>query len=433
VDIRALVNKLAGTAYRRVFNAEMSPAEGDFAYNLSLVGAGTFISTALVAVFSILGGRLLGPEEYGRFTLVQSIATFLHVPMMMGLNTAMLKYGAEKGELTRQKTIVSTAHVIIAGVTGISVALMLLFSGPLSRLFATTPELFRFSIYFALLYALFTLAQTTLRSVGRMRAFALSQPVQAVVLLIAFAFFILLGSLTFHSMVYSKLTAFAITALVVHLLHNRHYFRFGFNAAWARTLSRFASAAVIASIAAAFYGHIGKIIVARYMTVADVGIYGAYWTATMSIAGILWAVFNMVFFPAASSYRDKRPLLRRINRLVPFIIVLGIPAVMGTGYLILLLYGGDYPFNLWWLALFATAAILFVVRGFYSSLLTSEGHRGALLNSGAAAATAGVMLALSLILVPAAGIAGAMMAAIVAYLARSALLLWRGRRYLQEP
>ncbi len=431
MDIRDLINKLAGAAYRRVFNAEMSAAEGDFVHSLSWVGAGTFIATALIAVFSVLGGRLLGPEEYGRFTLIQSIAMFLMIPMTMGFGGAMLKYTAEKSEVSRQKSIISTTYIIIAVITTVSVAFMFLFAGPLAGVFASTPDLFRFAIYFALLYTLFTLGQTTLRSVNRMRAFALSQPVHAVILLVGFGVFLLLGRLTFESMVYSKLITFGITGLVIHFAYTRRYFTFSFDKAWVRTLSRFAFAAIIAIIAAAFYGSIGKIIVAHYLTVADVGIYGAYLTATMSVAGILWGVFHKVFIPTASRYRDKRPLLRRINRLVPLTLVAGIPLVMGAGYLILLLYGGEYPFNPSWLALLATAAVLFIIRGFYAALLVSEGHRGALVNSAAAVVTAIVMVALSLLLVPVIGIPGAMVATIAGHLSGVVVLLWRGRQCLE--
>ena len=426
-----LVTGLIGIFYRRVFSREMSAAEGDFVQSLSWVGAGTFVATALVAVFSILGGRLLGPAEYGRFTLIQSVAMFLCIPMTMGFNVSMLKYNAEKAEDTRQRTIISTAYIIIAGLTAVSVALMLLLARSLSGWFAATPELFRMSICFAFLYTVFTLAQTTLRSVNRMRAFAVSQPVHALILLIAFAVFVLRDRLTFEAMVYSMLFTFAATSLLIHFRYTRRYITFHVDKRWAGTLSRFSAATITALIAAALYTEIGKIIVAHYLTVADVGIYGAYFTATMAVASTLWGIFNMVFFPTASKYRDKRPLLRRINRLVPFIIMLGIPLIMGSGYVILLLYGGDYPFNLSWLALFASAAVLSVIRGLYTALLTSEGPGGAAHSSAAAVVTAVVMVALGLLLVPLIGIAGAMVAANAAFVVGIGLLLWRGRRYLQ--
>jgi O-antigen/teichoic acid export membrane protein len=429
LNIKGLVTKLTGTVYRRVFNQEMSPAEGDFLRSLSWVGVGSLISAALGAVFSILGGRLLGPEEYGKFTLVQSVAMFLYIPMLMGFDIAMLKYNAEKSELARQKSIVSTAYIIIIVFAVISVAVMLLFAQPLARVFAATPELFCLSVYFAVLYAFLTLGQTTLRSVDRMRAFALSQPMYAVILLIAFALLLLLGRRSFGAMVYPNLIAFAITGLVIHLLYNRQYFSFHFDTAWARTLTRFAFAYIVAGISYVIYSNIGKIIIAHYMTVADVGIYGAYFTATMNIASILLGIFNMVFLPTASRYTDKRPLLHHFNRLVPLIVVLGIPLIIGIGYLILLLYGGGYPFNILWLALFAVTAVSFIIRGFYISLSTSEGPRGALLSSVSGVTTALVSLGLCLILVPAIGIAGAMVAAIAGYLIGMVVILWRGRWY----
>ena len=431
--MKQLMKKLSGAAYRRIFNREMSAAEGDFVQSLSWVGAGTFVATALIAIFSILGGRLLGPEEYGKFTLIQSIAMFLYIPMLMGFNLAMLKHNSQRSALIHQKTVISTAHIIVAGFTVVSVCVMLLLARPLSGLFAATPDLFRFSVYFALLFAFFTLAQTTLRSVNRMRAFAFSQPVHGTITLIAFALFMLLGRLTYEAMLYAKLIAFGVTGLGIHLLHTRHYFSFSLDQALTRTLSRFAAATMISIVAAAFYGNIGRIIIARYMTAADVGLYGAYLTATMSVAIVLWQVFNMIFFPTASRYTDKRPLLRRINRLVPIAIVFGIPLIMGSGYLILLLYGGSYPLNPLWLALFAVVAVAFVIRDVYTSLWTSEGPRGAVVSSVAGVITAVVGLGLSVVLVPVVGIVGAATAAIVAHIIGTGVLLLTGRSYMNAP
>ncbi len=432
MKIREVIVKLVDTTYQRVFNQKMSQAERDFLYNLSWVGAGTFVSTVLIAFFSILGGRLLGPQEYGKFTLIQSVAAFLSIPMSMGFSSAMLKYTAEKSDPNRQKNIISTTYIIIGSLILISVTCMFFFAQPLSKIFSTTPELLRFSIYFAVLSTFFGLAQTTLRSTNRMRAFALSQPAYAIILLISFVLFSLLDNLTFKSMVYSQLIAFAFAAIAIHLLYTRRYLNFSFDTTWTRTLSRFALATIIGIVAVAIYGNIGKIIIVRYMTVTDVGIYGAYTTATTSVASVLWSIFNMVFFPTASRYRDKLPILQRINRLVPFILVLGIPLVAISGRLILLLYGESYPFNLLWLILFATSAIISIIRGFYASLLSSEGPRGALLSSAAAVVTAFFSLALNLILVPAIGITGATIATITGYIAGIIALLWRGMRYLKN-
>jgi len=427
VDIKGLAVKLTAPVYRRVFNREMSPAEVDFAHSLSWVGAGTFVSTALLSVFSILGGRLLGPAEYGKFTLIQSIAAFLCVPMLMGLDVAMLKYNAEKSDLTRQRIIVSTAYVIISGLMAVSVGVMLLLAQPLASVFGASPELFRFSISLAVLLTIFGLAQTTLRSVNRMRAFALSQPMETGILLVMFGVFVALGRLTYQGMVYSRLTALAVAALIIHFRYTRQYVSFSFDAAWGRALSRFAFAYMPAVISSVVYGQIGKIIVARYMSIADVGIYGAYFVATMNIAYVFWGIFNKVFLPTASRYKDKRPIVRRLNRLAPLIVVVGTPLVMGIGYILLLFYGGGYPFNLWWLALFAAASTCFVVRAFYISLSTSEGAHGAFLSSVSGVTTALVNLGLCLLLVPIIGISGAMVAAIAGYAAGLVVILWKGR------
>ena len=98
--MRMAILKLVNLCYRRVFHEDMSAGVQAFLKNLLYVGIATVISTLCTSLFSILGGRWLGPEEYGKFILIQSVAMFLYIPMELGLNTAMLKYTSEKNRLS---------------------------------------------------------------------------------------------------------------------------------------------------------------------------------------------------------------------------------------------------------------------------------------------------------------------------------------------
>lgn len=413
--IKSFVLNITGRTYRLIFKEPMSPAVEDFVLNLSWVGAGTFSATGLLAVFSILGGRLLGPIEYGKLTLIQSVAAFLVIPMTLGFNTAMLKYLAGEKEIVQQKTIVSTTFMVVFGFVVCSAVTMYLLKEQLAELFSMSSKLFIYAIILAFFHAFYSLATTTLRSVSYMRAFAFFQPVHAIILIGGFFGFIIAGNNTYQAMLFPMFITYALTAMIIHTIYTRRFFHCVFDYYWIQQLSRFAFANSIGIAAVAFFGNIGKIIIARYLTTTDVGIFGAYFVATMSVATIIWGVFNLVFFPTVSMYKNKYPIYRRINRLIPLIILLGTPIIMVSGYIIFKLFGSEYHLNIIWLLLFSGAANAMVIMGFYTTLIVSEGQRGAMYNSIAMVVVALVSFMLNILLVPIIGIPGSGVAALLAF------------------
>src|SRR5690606_33142482 len=100
---------------------EVSPEVEKFIKNVSYVGIGTIIASIFSFSFNILAGRVLGPAEYGAFTLVQSIGMFLYIPMLLGFHTALVKYNSEKIDYFRQRNIISTTYIIVFLFTSVSI------------------------------------------------------------------------------------------------------------------------------------------------------------------------------------------------------------------------------------------------------------------------------------------------------------------------
>jgi len=98
--------------YEKILHEKMNDDVKKFFINLSHIGIGMIIATIFSFTFNILAGRILGPSGYGEFTLVQSIAMFLYIPMLLGFNTAMVKYNAEKDDI-KPKWIIQTSISII--------------------------------------------------------------------------------------------------------------------------------------------------------------------------------------------------------------------------------------------------------------------------------------------------------------------------------
>jgi len=393
-------------SYERIFHERMSYGVKSFIKNLSYVGFGTIIATIFLFTFNILAGRILGPSGYGEFTIIQSVAMFLYIPMLMALNIAMVKYNAEIENLKRQQAIISTTYFLVFFFTIISMIFYYLFSSQISSLFSVSLDVFYLSVVYAVLFIFYSLAISTLRSLHEMKKIALFQPVYAIIVLSAFLIFIFINFISFKSMIFSICLAYGITGGVI-LIFIRKYIRLEFDWSWSEKLAKYSAYAIIGAIAFEFYTNIDKILINMYMDIEDVGIYRVYYFASINIAGLFFGIFNVVYFPIISKYNNRVALFKGINKIIPYLFGFGLPFIFLSEFVILKLYGGKYPMDFSLMILFAIVSILIVYYGIYDWTFCSEGATGVKLVSLSTLIMAIINITLNVYLIPRIGLFGA--------------------------
>lgn len=423
--------KIISFFYKLIFKEELDESVIKFLNNLSYVGFGTIVSIIFTFTFNILAGRLLGPSGYGEFSLVQSIATFLAVPMFFGINYSMLKYNSEKEDFERQQKIISTTYIMIFIFTTISIFFYFLFSSQISQAFSVSTGFYYLSILFATIFVFYTLLTSTLASLHKMKKFALFRLVYSIILLSTFFVFIFNNFISSQSMILSICITYGITGGII-LAYLRKFVKLKFDKVWASTLTRYGSYALLGGISSAFYSNIDKILIYKYMDTANIGIYWAYsYSFTMAILTIL-SVFEIVFFPLASKIPNKVIIFKKINKFIPFLIIISVPFMILSGFIILKLYGSEYPFDFRLAILFGIVGIFVSIDKFYGLLMNSTGKKGKRIVSFAAVVMAITNIFLNIWLIPLIGIEGAVIAAIFSYLL-SILIVLSKRKYIYNP
>lgn len=417
--------------YEKILHEKMSDDVKKFVKNLSYVGFGTIIAVIFSFTFNILAGRILGPSGYGEFTLVQSIAMFLIIPMLLGFETSMVKYTSENGDLKRQRSIISITYIFVFIFMVVSISIYYLFSSQISKIFSVPIGFFYLSIIFATFYVFYMLTTDTLRGLHEMKKYAILQPVYSITLLITFLVFIIINIISFKSMIFSICLAYGVTGGII-LVFIRKYLRFEFDKTWANKLSRYSVLALIGGLTFVFYTNIDKILINKYMAISDVGIYKAYSYSFLTFLSLCLGIFITVFFPFASKSKNKDIIFRRINKFVPFIIIFGLPVMIGSGIVILMLFGTEYTFNLSLALLFGIAGICIFINSIYSWLMNAVGRKGIRLTSLAAIIIALANIFLNILLIPIMGIKGAIIATIISYILSFIIILSK-RKYFYFP
>lgn len=415
--------------YEKVFREKITAGTKLFIKNLGYIITGFGISALCIFVFQIIVGRILGPAEYGKYVLVDSMAIFLYILMILGLSTAAVKYTAEKGDYQRQRKIISTSYLMVFVLSLISIFFLFIFSPQLSKLFSISLLIFRLAIIFAFFYALYTLATNTLRGLHQMAKLSIFRAGYGFLVLIVFGIFILTKHISFLAAVFSICFAYLVVFILI-TINLRQYLSLEFDKFWADELFRYGIYAVIGGACLVLLPALSKILVNRYLTTTDVGIYNAYYFSSIAVVIFLSTMFITVFFPTASKYQQKKPIFKKIKQLLPYLFLGGIPAFFGIEWIILTLYGAKYPINYPLMLLFVLTSILIAIHSLYNWLFCSEGVLGVKLVTAVFIFIALINILFSVYLIPIFALYGAIFSLGIAYMVGIICLLFLQKRIL---
>jgi len=408
---------ISAFCYEHVFRRKFGDEAKKFTRNLFYLFGGTSIATAAGFALNIIAGRLLGPAEYGKVALVQSVTLFLSIPMLLGFSNAMVKFASESSDDRQRSRVISTASLLTGGFVILSAVICLIFSSFLSRMFSTSGELFLLSLVCAVLYTFYTMVTNALKALFKIKTYAFFQPAYALLVLSIFVFLVFIKGVTnFRAIIYPTIFGYAIIGILLSVSSLRPYLHLQFDWKWAKTLAAYSSFAAIGGLSFVFYTNVDKILINRYLTVSNVGIYRAYFVSSVNITVLLWAMFNTIYFPTISRYKDKTIVFNQINKVIPYLLGLGLPLMFICEFVILSLYGRQYPIDPLLMLLFAFAAVLVVWYGLYDWTFTSEGTRGVRIGLLGTVTIAVLNLLLNICLIPRYALYGAVGAQIFSFI-----------------
>lgn len=414
--VKKIILKIIANVYERIFQDKITHNIQLFIKNFGFVMLGYGIAALFIFAFQIIAGRILGPSEYGKYVLVDSVAIFLHILMMLGISTAAVRYLAEKSDYKEQRKLISTSYFLVFIFSSLFSFLFFIFLPQLSKFFNISPLILRLSVIFAYCYTLYILAVDTLRGLHRMKKLAIFRAGYGFMILVVFGIFILFFKyISFLVAVFSISFAYLIIFFLITLNLSK-YFSNQFNKALLNKFLRYGLYVVIGGLCFTFLPHLSKILVNKYLTIKDVGIYNAYYFPSLGLVVFLSTVFITVFFPTASRYPEKEPIFQKIKKFLPYLFLGGVPFLFGTEMIILFLYGTEYPINYFLMLLFAISGVLMATYGIYNWLFYSQGILGGRLAAFITLIVILLNLLLSLYLIPILALSGAIISLGLSYL-----------------
>jgi len=230
-------------------------------------------------------------------------------------------------------------------------------------------------------------------------------------------------------MVYATYLAYGVVGLIILFRFFKRYLTFVIDRSWLSTLWKYSSVAVIGGLSFTLYTNVDRIMINYYMDVESVGVYGVYYYASFTVLTLVSGIFTTVFFPTASKSHDRSSIYGKLNKIVPYLLILGLPVALIGEYVILRLFGEGYTIQLPLMLVFAIAAILVTWYGVYAWFFNSEGIEGAKLTVSGTLIIAIANIILNVILIPQIGLYGAIGATTLAFSLGLGYNFYRGKRF----
>ena len=411
----------------KALNMGKTSASGSFALLI-----GVAVSTVIMAVGTIILGRLLTPDEYGLYGIVLIPATMMNLFRDWGMNSAITKYIASLRASHREEEIHDfiVAGLIFEVASGLALSFLSLF---LANFIASTvfhrPE----SAYFIAIMSisivsgsLLTASQSVFIGFERMGLNSFTLICQAIVKtaiapVLVFVGYDVLGAVIGSTLSFLAAGIIGLVTFYLVLFRPLRKKRTG-NSNIKKALKTMLSYGVPLSVASILGGILAQVYAFMMPSFADNTMIGNYQTAANFT--VLLTFFTIpiatVLFPAFAKLdpKNERELVKRVfASSVKYTSILLVPATMVlmalSGPMISTLYGEKYVYGPFFLTI-AVIGNLFAIAGSLSqnSFLSGLGETKMLMKQSIITIIIG--LPLGLLLIPPLGITGLIIANVFA-------------------
>lgn len=362
----ALVEKI----HLKLFGHEIGQEMKVFIVNLfwSIFGGG--LAAVCVLAVNIIAGRLMGPAQYGQYSLVLVIVSYCLVPIYFGLDLASVRAIAKSKDSSEIGQNISSATLFVVSSSIIVLGLVYIFRQPVAHLFSTNATLVRYSIYFTVFLVAKNILDCFVRGVKLFKYQFLGRIVETVVIVFVFGVMFIVLKRNVYSSYLVVLAIGALSIVFFYLIRLRHYFG-GINIQKLRSQLSYGKLFVLTATLSTIFVSLDKLMINRYLTVYDLGLYGAYFTASVTLVTQVTQMFNNVFFPSIAKNMskevfDKTEKLLRLGS-VPLLALITLAV-----FVMLKLFGSKYTLNLSDVLVFGLLGTTQVVVSIYYSIILTQ-------------------------------------------------------------
>lgn len=349
----------------------------EFITNLSWSFFGGVASYGLLLLSNVLAGRWMGPEGYGKFSVVFTAAQALLVCMLLGTDLSVTRKLARDSEeyVNDKKTISNSSFLVFCGVVLVGVIFVMGIFILQFKLDAVEKELAFFSVILAAVLAGRQLLDAVARGKKKFKQQAAFRFIESITIISLFILFFWKFGFKGYQGYVLALGGGALVLIVLYILFLVQKIRPPEKEGILELL-RFGKIAFVATLLGTIFGTLDKFAIAHYLSFQDLGLYTAYFTVSVMLVSQIGALFDNVFFPTISKMKDN---LHHVTRMVDYFSVsLFFPTVgviSGVVFVGVHFFGQSFKIVPAYIIGFSVVAALRFILIVNTSLITAHSER----------------------------------------------------------
>ncbi|PID51693.1 MAG: hypothetical protein CR954_00480 [Candidatus Moraniibacteriota bacterium] len=363
-------------ACRVIFGQELGARTQKFLSHIAASFTGGLSAFALLFITNMIVARILGPEEYGRYTVFFSCAQFLALFFVLELDVSALYFLGKKSVQHIQRIHSALMHLFAINITLFSVIAVVVYYvydfQTISLMSFVGVIVMAFSFAFKRMIDAFLRAEKKFSIQSGLR-FAEAISVIASVGMI----FYFLEYKSFYGYVYSIIFGGVVFCVVGGFFVRTVFVWKKWHAKTTKKIFRYTIRGVINTCVNGIVKNTDKFLIVGLLGASTVGLYAVYFTASVTIGARLTQLFINVFFPSVrSNVSNRARIYAKINTMVVrFFVPLVICASLGVAGIVFL-YGHAYAFIWLWVVLCGVYIAVHFCASLYGWFLSSISTRG---------------------------------------------------------
>lgn len=351
----------------RIFGHTMSDQMRSFLGNLSWSFFAGAIAMPVTMVIGTLVGRFMGPTEYGNYNLVVLISGYVIVFSFLGLDVSTIKNIAKAKSHQKKEESFFSSFVFTSSMALLFSLIGLIFGPKIAQYFHFDSRIILFVAIYTFIVTMKMTLDVLARSLEKFKLQAISRMIEISVLVLGFVFvmnvykqlnvalylwIILLGAALVSINYFAHLTSyfknFSFSTLKLQLSQGRIF--------------------VVGGLLGTIFLSSDRLFIAKYIGISTLGIYSAYYAASLGLVSALSVILTNVLFPATAKTEDKSFIYKIdtlcIKGFVPVYLMVSLAI-----FVFLTLFGKAYPLKLSYLLLFALVATLYLFQMIYNIII----------------------------------------------------------------
>ena len=358
-----------------VFGCTMSDEMRVFLDNLSWSFFGGVVSGLLLFVATVIAGRYLGPEEFGKYSLMVATSQFFVIPMLLGMGVASVRFISKTKELAKKKKyIVSSSISVVLAISAIC-CIFVLFQEEFFVFKYINKEIIVIVLIFSVVFVFKTLFDAHIRGLHLFEYQSLVKSAESFVVLTCLSIAIFFLNSDSYIIFGSAVIIGGVVMILLYILKLYKYFSTKPDVVTVKKLFGYGKFAILGAILAAVFTIGDKFLINMYLGTEELGIYMAYYAVSVTFVAQIAIIIINVFFPKIAGIDNKLEITNKIDKLMKIGFIPIFLAMSVFIFVMIKLFGNEYPVSIIFIILFAILGTLHFFVPFFASIVNAHSRQ----------------------------------------------------------